>query len=167
MFNMEDTNEYNNKVILENYYGSAAKSLLTDKISDELNAIDFKNNLKVNIEDKTFKPLEVSKKDNKYYDYYVAYFNGQYDEVIYENDKVKNKNLLMISDSLSWQIDYLLANNFNKTYVVNLRYGKWLKQDLDLKKYIKENNITHILFLQEAEEEIFDIYNFNTSKKVK
>jgi len=167
MFDIEDERNYSYKVILDTYYGSSAKSLLSDRISDELTAIDIKNNLKVNIDNKLFKPLEINKKDNKFYDYYVAYFNGQYDEVIYSNDKINsNNNLLIISDSLVWQIDYLLANNFNKTYVVNLRYGKWLNQNLDLDEYINNNNITHILYLQEAEEEMFDIYNFNTSKKV-
>lgn len=167
LYNKEDNYTYSTKVIFDEYYGSAAKSLLTDNIKDELSAIDYKNYLVVNINDKLFKPLEITKKDNKYYDYYVSYFNGQYDEVIYHNNINSEENLLIISDSLSWQIDYLLANNFKNTYVVNLRYGKFKKEDLDLEKYINDNNITHLLYLQEAEEEMFDIYNFKINERVR
>ena len=148
------------------YYGSHAKSTMLTRVSDVLTAIDYPNNLKVNISDSAFKPLKVSERKNNFYDYYVGYFSGMYDEVIYDNGNNYNRNLLIIGDSLAWQVDYLLANSFDKTYVVNMKYGKWLKNDLILSDYIKENNITHILFLREAKNIIFDADNFKLDKRV-
>lgn len=156
------------------YYGSMAKSLLSKTIEDHFGAIIKPNyledgTLEVNIKDKKFKPLTFNyKENNDFYDYYVGYFDGQYDEVIYTNNNTKsNDNLLIISDSLAWQVDYLLASNYKNTYVVNLRYGKFKDGILDLESYLKDNNIKNVLFMQEAEVELFDIYNFNTARKVK
>ena len=148
------------------YYGSHAKSTMLTRVSDTLTALDYPNNLKVNINDSKFKPLTISEKPNKFYDYYVGYFSGMYNEVIYDNGNNYDRNLLIIGDSLVWQVDYLLANSFDKTYVVNMKYGKWLKNDLVLSDYIKDNNITHILFLREAKNIIFDADNFKLDKRV-
>ena len=162
------TNELNltHKVVRDNYYGSLAKTILSTNIVDKLMAIDFNNNLKTNIDDVKFKPLTVEDNNNPFYDYFVVYYNGQYDEIIYENETEYNRNLLIICDSLAWQIDYLLANNFDKTYVINMKYGKWTKNDLDLSSYIKDNNITHILFLRETKNIVFDGDNYQLDKRV-
>ena len=67
---------------------------------------------------------------------------------------------------MSWQIDYLLAKNFDKTIVVNTKYSPWTSKDLILKDYIEENKITHVLFLREAKNIVFDADNFAVDKKV-
>lgn len=154
------------KIVRDNYYGSLAKSVLSTNIVDKLSAIDTKVILGTNISDSKFKPLKVEENKNPFYDYFVVYFNGQYDEIIYTNKSFYNRNLLIISDSLAWQVDYLLANNFDKTYVINMKYGKWTKNDLDLDKYIKDNNITHILFLRETKNIVFDADNFKLDTRV-
>lgn len=154
------------KQIKDKYYGSMAKSILSTNIVDNLSAIDIKNNLSTNIQDINFKPLKIENKEDVFYDYYVRYFNGQYDEIIYTNNSNYNRNLLVICDSLAWQIDYLLANNFDKTYVINMKYGKWQNNDLILSDYIKNNNITHILFLRETKNIVFDADNFKLDKRV-
>ena len=156
----------NHKIIRDKYYGSMAKSILSTKIVDNLSSIDTKNVLDVNIKDELFKPLKLEDKKDLFYDYYVRYFNGQYDEIIYTNKILYNRNLLIICDSLAWQIDYLLAENFDNTYVVNMKYGKWQDNNLDLSNYIKDNNITHILFLREAKNIIFDADNFKLDQRV-
>ena len=154
------------KIVRDNYYGSLAKSILSTDIVDKLSAIDTKVILGSNITDSKFKPLKVEDNKNPFYDYFVVYFNGQYDEIIYTNKSSYNRNLLIICDSLAWQIDYLLANNFDKTYVINMKYGKWTKNDLNLDNYIKDNNITHILFLRETKNIIFDADNFKLDQRV-
>ena len=166
MFGIENNISLKTKEIKNPYYGSIAKSLLTTKVSDTLFVLDYKNDIIVNIEDDDFKPLEVDDHANKFYDYYVKYFNGQYDEVIYDNSNDKNRNLLIIGDSMSWQIDYLLASNFDKTYVINIRYGKWKNNNLDLAEYIEQNHITDILFLMESKNIIFDADNYKLASKV-
>ena len=71
------------------------------------------------------------------------------------------------SDSYAWQIDYLIASSFNKTYVVNLRYDKWKKEDLNLEEYMKERNIKKVLFLYEGGSMMFDQYNYNLEGRIK
>lgn len=148
------------------YYGSLAKTALNKHVADELLDLDYQNNVKFNNLDDKFKPRKIIKKQNSFYDYYISYYNGQYDEVKYTSDIKNNKNLLIISDSLSWQLDYILAENFENTYVINLRYGKWKNENLYLQQYLSEHNITDILFLQEAEQQMFDLYNHNISDRV-
>ena len=154
------------KSVRDKYYGSMAKAILSRDIVDNLSAIDTKVILGTNIVDEKFKPLKIEENNNPFYDYFVTYFNGQYDEIIYTNKSFYNRNLLIICDSMAWQIDYLLANNFDKTYVINMKYGKWTKNDLDLSSYIKDNNITHILFLRETKNIVFDADNFKLDKRV-
>lgn len=166
MYGLENTLDIEHEVIRTPYYGSMAKSTLLRKIKDDLTAMKVPNDLKVSNVDKDFKPLELSDRSNPFYDYYVKYFNGAYGEVIYENDTNYNRNLLIIGDSMSWQIDYLLAKNFDKTIVVNTKYSPWTSKDLILKDYIEENKITHILFLREAKNIVFDADNFAVDKKV-
>ncbi len=168
LLDKEDNKEYKIKEVLEPYYGSMAKSVLSTRVSDTLTAIDYPNNLEVNIKDSKFKPLDISKKNNPFYDYYVGYFDGQYDEVIYTNNDIKSDdNLLIISDSLAWQIDYLIAQNYKNTYVINLRYGKFKDNDLNLSDYVENKNVKNVLYLQEAEVELFDLYNLYLNKGVK
>ena len=166
MLNIESSENFNIKEVQKPYFGSMAKSTLLKIASDTLTSIDFKNNLQVNIDDVNFKPLEKPDRNNEFYDYYVGYFNGMYDEIIYENETNYRRNLLIFGDSMSWQLDYLLATNFDKTYVINTKYGKWVNNNLYLDDYIKENKITHILFLREAKNLIFDADNFALDKKV-
>ncbi len=158
--------DINHKIVRDKYYGSMSKSILSTKIVDNLLAIDIPNNLKTNLDEIKFKPMTIEEKDNPFYDYLVTYFNGQYDEIIYENKSNYHRNLLIICDSLAWQIDYLLANNFDKTFVINMKYGKWIKNDLYLGDYIKNNNITHILFLRETKNIVFDADNFKLDERV-
>lgn len=148
------------------YYGSLARTALNKNVSDNLMDFDYQNDVKSNNLDSKFKPRNIVKKTNPFYDYYISYYNGQYDEVIYSSNVQNNRNLLIISDSLSWQVDYILAENFENTYVINLRYGKWKTDKLYLKEYLAEHNITDILFLQEAEQQMFDLYNHNISDTV-
>ena len=156
----------NHEIIRDKYYGSMAKSILSTNIVDNLSAISNRTILGTNITDKNFKPLKLEEKNDVFYDYYVRYFNGQYDEIIYTNKSFYNRNLLIICDSLAWQIDYLLANNFDRTYVINMKYGKWKDNNLILENYIKNNNITHILFLREAKNIVFDADNFKLDQRV-
>ena len=166
MYEIDNNLSIDHKTIKEKYYGSLAKSALLQKVSDKLTVMDVPNTLKFNIDNKDFKPLEIPDKSNPFYDYYVKYFNGGYDEIIYENDSNYGRNLLIIGDSMVWQLDYLLAYNFDNTYVVNTKYGKWIDNDLILEEYIEEHNITHMLFLREAKNLIFDIDNYHVNKKV-
>ena len=166
MFNLTNSIDIKHNSIRTPYYGSMAKSTLLKRVEDTLTVMTVPNTLKIEAPDKDFKPMSIENKSNPFFDYYVKYYNGAYDELIYENNTTTNRNLLIIGDSMVWQYDYMLAYNFDKTYVVNTKYGKWLKQDLNLKEYIAENKITHILFVREAKNLIFDADNYKVDKKV-
>lgn len=166
MMHIDSTNEYTVKTVKTPYYGSMAKSALNDSISDELQAIDTDIEISLKEPNEAFKPMTIKDTKNKFYDYYIGYFNGQFDEIIYKYNESSDRNLLIIGDSVSWQIDYLIASKFNETHVINMRFGKWKKENLDLGKYIEENRITDILFLEEAESQIFDVYNHNLAERV-
>lgn len=166
MMNINNTKELSIVNVQSPYYGSLARTALNKNVSDNLMDFDYQNDVKSNNLDSKFKPRTIVKKANPFYDYYISYYNGQYDEVIYSSDVQNNRNLLIISDSLSWQVDYILAENFENTHVINLRYGKWKTDKLYLKEYLAEHNITDILFLQEAEQQMFDLYNHNISDTV-
>ncbi len=92
-FNLNNNLDISHKTVYKNYYGSMAKSILSTKIVDNLSSMNISNNLKVNINDTKFKPLKIEERNNIFHDYYVQYFDGQYDEIIYENNKELNRNL--------------------------------------------------------------------------
>lgn len=154
------------------FYGSMAKSVLNNKTYDYILDVDKKLDYDVLVNGKqaseVFKPRQIRlDRDYLYYDYYVQYFNGQYGEICYDYHKDNEENLLIVSDSYAWQIDYLIASSFNKTYVVNLRYDKWKKEDLNLEEYMKERNIKKVLFLYEGGSMMFDQYNYNLEGRIK
>lgn len=154
------------------FYGSMAKSVLNNKTYDYILDVDKKLDYDVLVNGKqaseVFKPRQIRlDRDYLYYDYYVQYFNGQYGEICYDYHKDKEENLLILSDSYAWQIDYLIASSFNKTYVVNLRYDKWKNEDLNLEEYMKERNIKKVLFLYEGGSMMFDQYNYNLEGRIK
>ena len=47
-----------------------------------------------------------------------------------------------------------------------MKYGKWQNNYLELSKYIKDNSITHVLFLREAKNIVFDADNYKLDKRV-
>lgn len=153
------------------YYGSIARSAMNDSVSDYLSDIDVSLEYDVLINgekaDEHFKPRKMNLKDYKFYDYYVQYYNGQYGEITYDFHQDEKENLLIFGDSFAWQIDYLLAASFNKTYVINLNYDKYKNGSMDILKYVKENNISKILFLGESRAILFDEYDYGFARKVK
>ena len=152
------------------YYGSFAKSVVNDTIYDYLQ--DFDLNLEYDvfvngeINDR-YKPRQMVLQDNKYYDYYVQYFNGSYGEVIYDYKQENEENLLIFADSYAWPIDYLIASSFNKTHVISLRYDYYKNGTMDILKYVEEHNIDKVLFLGESGMILFDQYNYGYARKVK
>lgn len=148
------------------YYGSLAKTALNDSINDYISDIEINLNYDIlvngKLPDELYKPRKLRLDRNyKYYDYYVSYFNGQYGNIVYDYHQENKDNLLIMSDSYAWQIDYLIASSFNKTHVINLRYDEYKNNKFDIRKYVKENNIDKVLFLYEGGSIIFDQYNYN------
>lgn len=154
------------------YYGSLAKSIMNDELSDYITdmKIDLDYDVLVNGEkpDELFKPRKLKMdRSYKYYDYYVQYFNGQYGNVIYDYHNEEKDNLLIMSDSNAWQIDYLIAASYNKTHVINLRYDEYKNDSFDLRRYMEVNDISKVLFLYDGETILFDQFNYDFIGRVK
>lgn len=155
-----------------NYYGSMAKTAMDTSLSDKILDADIELDYDVLIngekKDNLFKPRVLATgKSNVYYDYYVQYFNGQYGNIVYDYHQPLQENLLILSDSYAWQIDYLIAASFNKTHVINLRYDEYKNGLLDIEEYVKENNISKVLFLYEGGSTLFDQYDYDFVGKVR
>ena len=121
MMNMKSYNYEVKKLDGIKIRGSIAKSAGDNSITEDFYYIDSKMDCNVNI-DGRFKPMSVENNKDPFYDYYVAFYYGMYGEVSYNCSNSSNENLLIIGDSYSWSIDYLLAKHFNNTYLISLRF---------------------------------------------
>lgn len=141
------------------YHGSIGKMTSDKSISDKFTYIDTGLQYDVMVEGKetpqNFKPRKLNLNKGTYYDQYVGFYDGLFSEVVYDY-KNTNENLLILGDSYAWQIDYIIASNFNKTYVLNPKYVT----KLNLKDYLKEHNINKVLVLMESQTTIFDNYDY-------
>ena len=148
------------------YRGAIAEAAFDLNTYDYFTYIDYPLNLDVIINDKNvddFKPLVLTSNYKPYFDYYIDYYDGFYKEVIYYNNGNSNsENLLILGDSYSWSIDYIIASSFKKTYVINPK----LCDSINLKEYIEKNNIDKVLILQETQTTIFDNYGHNFVEKL-
>lgn len=153
------------------YYGSYAKNSLSTLTNDYI--YDVESNLTYDVEisskysvDK-FKPRKITyNKGYQFFDYYIHYFDGQYGLVKYTYDNNSEDNLLIFSDSYAWQIDYLIASHYKNTYVVNLRYDEYSNGTFDYNQFVKDHEISNVLFLYMGSTTVFDQYNYNFDNKI-
>lgn len=153
------------------YRGSMAKSAVSRDITDVFYDIDMDiphYDVLVNDEKAPdqFKPRKVAQKDSLFYDYYVGYYNGMYGKVEYDFHDGAKENLLILGDSYSWQIDYLIASHFNKTYNINIRYDDYMDGKFDYEKFIRDHDISKILILYETQTALFDQYDYGMIRKI-
>lgn len=167
---MMNLQKYNYQVNEENikYLGSMAKSASLNDISDKFYTSNFNlknHNVLVNGKiNELYKSKKLGINKNEYYDQYVKYYNGLFGEVKYDFNEPNKKNLLIFEDSYGWQIDELIASNYNTTHIIELRYYDF--SNFNLKNYMKENNIDEVLFIYEAGSLFFDQYDYNMIGKV-
>lgn len=87
---------------------------------------------------------------SKYDDYYSLFYGEDYAEVIFDFNNPQKDNLLIITNSYSDPINDLISSHFNKTYIIDFRfYYDTFNKPLNIRDYIKENNIDKILFLED------------------
>lgn len=143
------------------YRGSIAKATLDANTYDYFTYINIPLRVDALVDGTTnskFKPMVIKDTKNIYYDYYVGYYDGLFSEVKYQfGCACGNNNLLIIGDSYSWMIDYIIANNFDYTYVLNPKLAK----KMDMVKYIQDNNIKTILVLNETQTTVFDGFEYD------
>jgi len=161
MMNIKPVNYEVKKIDNTLFSGSMAKSAADTSIKEDFYYIDAIVTCKTNINDR-LKPMKKEPKKKQFYDYYVGYYYGMFGEVSYDCNSPKKDNVLILGDSFSWSIDYLIAKHFNKTYVVNLKF----LDKFDYKNFINKNNIKKVIIINETATTLFDAYNYDYSKKV-
>ena len=84
-------------------------------------------------------------KTTNYYAYFYGIDNG---EIIYDYRQPEKDNLLIISNSYSNAVNQLIAENFNKTYIIDLRlYKDTFNQDFSFSQYLKDHKIDKTLII--------------------
>lgn len=79
------------------------------------------------------------------YGMFYGYDNG---EIIFDTLSEGKENLLVIGESYDNAILKLLASHHGRTHSIDLRnYEKTFSQSFSFSKYVKENNITKVLFI--------------------
>ena len=79
------------------------------------------------------------------YGMFYGYDNG---EIIFDTLSEGKENLLVIGESYDNAILKLLASHHGRTHSIDLRnYEKTFGQSFSFSKYVKENNITKVLFI--------------------
>ena len=85
---------------------------------------------------------------NEYMNLYGFCYGDDLGEVVFDFHQPKKENLLIIANSYSNPINELIAMNYNKTFVVDLRYYKaQFGYDFDFEEYVKDNHINKTLFI--------------------
>jgi len=90
---------------------------------------------------------------NRFADHYALYYNRPA-RYIYPSN-FTGRRLLIIGDSYTWWSDWLIAANFDETYV----WYPWDRKKMDLYEYIEKNGITDILMMLFSDRVIFNLYN--------
>lgn len=79
---------------------------------------------------------------------YGAVYGGNYGELIFDTENEDKDNILILSFSYINPIAKLIANHFNRTYIVDIRnYYNDIGTEFNIKKYIEENHINKVLFV--------------------
>ena len=89
-------------------------------------------------------------------DTYFGHFNhyhGQPHKIIC-TENYNGRNLLMISDSMTYSVAALLAAHFEDTFILY----PWDAPPVDFEQYIEANRITDVLFLMFSDRLMFDMY---------
>lgn len=92
---------------------------------------------------------EVCQKDQNLqsisYGHYYGYDSG---EIIFTSGREDSENILVIGDSFDNAILQLMATHYNQLFSIDLRnYEAQMGQTFDFRRYVKEHDITKVLFI--------------------
>ena len=86
------------------------------------------------------------------YTFYQGVYGTSRGEIVFDFHQPKKQNLLIFCDSFGHPLKELIAQYYNKTYVVDLRhYEDSMKKPFVFSDYIKENKIDKVLFIASSE----------------
>lgn len=152
----------------EQFFGSYARSLQKYDSSDDFAIYTFdipEHDTIINGNKKKYNHIqEFINHDYEYskFDFYAYFYGQNYGEIIFDFHQPEKENLLIIADSFSNPLNELIAQYFDKTYVIDLRYYKnEMGKDFVLSKYLIDNKIDKTLLIISSE---FFIIKDNTTK---
>lgn len=160
MMNFENIIKPSEEIVFEdlNFYGSFARNIRNFDYEQKFTVYKFElNNYNVTIDGKKDNYgrqqdyfNKIYDRNNKYVNHYGEFYGYDYGEIIYDFNQPQKENLLIVASSYSNPINSLLASNFNKTYIIDLRhYRNYTGYDFDIKEYIKKNNIKKTLIIMD------------------
>ncbi|MEA4921245.1 MAG: hypothetical protein VB078_10030 [Clostridiaceae bacterium] len=142
------------------FYGSFAREIANDSRWDNFVIYDYslpehraffggKNVYEVSDRIKLLADADVKTLNSNAY----GTFYPQITSVSYPENKT-GRNLLILGDSYTRSITELVASSFDNTY--SYYYCDYSYRGLDYNKFIKDNNITDVLYMQYSERALFD-----------
>lgn len=143
------------------FNGSASRISITNTSKEKFTVYKYDiPTYKTYINDKKATYGHIEEYDNNMFDkdvyanHYGLYYGADYAKIEYDFNNKNKDNLLIIATSYSNSINDLIASHFYKTFVVDLRhYENTYKEELDINRFIKDNNIDKVLIMG-------DIYSF-------
>lgn len=138
-----------------NMRGSASRISSFPRFTETFSVMDIKlpaGHQQFRVTDNAGKYEKGSFDKSMYADHYALYYNYK-SEYIYPENKT-GRNLLIIGDSFTWWSSWLIAANFDRTYV----YYPWDRKKLDYGGFIEENGITDVLMMLFSDRAMFNIY---------
>ncbi len=154
------------KVMGVQFRGANARTAVINDIFDQFYDIEFELPFEIYLNGEKITYDEISKKNlyhngvfslDEYANHYAEYFHSDYAELeyIFQNDT--NRNLLIIGDSYTNNMEHLIASHFDKTYVIDLRhYEEAFGEKFELREYIGKRGVTDVLFLMSANNIYFE-----------
>ncbi|MCL1858281.1 MAG: hypothetical protein FWF92_03510 [Oscillospiraceae bacterium] len=115
--------------------------------------IDLPENNKYNISDVIGEYENGTFNKSRFADHYEIYYKRR-NKYTYETNNTGRK-LLIIGDSFTWGSAWLIAANFDETYL----YYPWDRKKIYLNEYIAENGITDVLCMLFSDRILFNIYD--------
>jgi hypothetical protein len=150
----ERVEKYDFKIKLSGYMGRVTSYF---DIKDDFYVYDY--NLPPHEPELLKERIEIYKNGNynkdKLADHYQEFYG--YPDNFYYNTNTTERNLLIIGDSFSWSVSELVASHFDKTYI----FYPWIftEGSLDYNKFINENKITDVIYMQASERLLFNGFN--------
>lgn len=151
-------NNFDVETVSDRFRGSLySKVLYKDSAYDKIELYKPKNKVSYEVlynfnKKKSTSMFDYSKLNEK--DKYLVYFGGNYPELKITTTNKNKKNILIIKDSYANSFIPFIVNDYKNICVLDLRYTKF-----NIKQYIKENNISEILFL-------YNLSSFSSDKNI-
>ena len=144
--------------ITSNFLGTFdSKAQIINQVPDEI--FVYQNDINTNIKEAIYDRETTNSIFNEEYlegkDKYSYFLNGNNSKAVIKTNVTNNKKLLVIKDSYAHIMSQFLCENYSEVHFLDPRYTNF-----DYADYVKENEITDVLFL-------YNVSNFTTDTNLR